>query len=316
VYSIDFEQLKIYWTDFWQSPKGKILSSILKYTLIAAVLGYLIYQLAGIGWAKVYTSLPVTPWFYVLFVILYFALPVSEQFIYRLSLNFSFWEGFKIFIKKKVLNADVMGYSGEALFYFWAKDTLKEDAGYILAVIKDNNIISSLTSTITAIVLLSIFLYVGEINIRQILDIGSFTVVLIVFIVLLIIGLLIYFRNYVISLDAETVLKIFGIHQARILLVYTLEIVQWMVVLPTVPLYVWFTFLSIRIIASRLPVSQDLLFVSISIEISQYVDVSNSSIAGIMLASTVLSKVMNLFLYLLLMVIERSKKYLRINGKI
>ena len=274
----------------------------MQYVFIAIVIGYLIYQLTEIGWRRVWESLPVTPWFYILFLFLYFALPVSEQFIYGTSLKFSFKKGLPVFIQKKIYNADVLGYSGEAYFFVWAKKNLEESSGYIFGVIKDNNIISSVTSTLVAAVLLSVFLYVSQLNLQQIIDVDRKYLYYGAAAVVLILASLIYFRHYIITMPSEMASKIFGIHLARLLFVYSVEIIQWMVVMPEVPLYIWFTYMSIKIISTRIPFlpSRDLLFIGASLEISKFLNISGAGIAGILLASNVLTKLMNLGLYSLL----------------
>jgi len=299
---LDFSALKNKWLAFWKTDFGKRLSKALQYVFIAGIVGYLLYQLTEIGWQRVWESLPVTPWFYVLFLFLYFALPVSEQFIYSTSLNFTFWQGLPVFIQKKIYNADVMGYSGEAYFFIWAKKHLEESDGYIFGVIKDNNIISSITSTLVAATLLSIFLYIGHISIQKLFNFDSTYFYIGAAAVVVILITLVYFRNSVISLPLETASKIFGIHLLRLLFVYSVEIIQWMIVMPEIPLYVWFTYMSIKIISTRIPLipSRDLLFIGASLEISNMLNVSGAGIAGILLASNVLTKLMNLGLYLFL----------------
>ncbi|PAU95675.1 hypothetical protein CK503_01025 [Aliifodinibius salipaludis] len=294
-----FSKLKKRWLSFWRTKTGKRISKTLQYVFIAIVIGYLIYQLTEIGWQRVWESLPVTPWFYVLFLFLYFALPVSEQFIYGTSLNFSFKKGLPVFIQKKIYNADVLGYSGEAYFFIWAKKNLKESSGYIFGVIKDNNIISSVTSTLVAAVLLSIFLYVSQLNLQQIIEVNREYFYYGAIAVVLILASLIYFRHYIITMSSGMASKIFGIHLARLLFVYSVEIIQWMVVMPEVPLYIWFTYMGIKIISTRIPFlpSRDLLFIGASLEISQFLNISGAGIAGILLASNVLTKLMNLGLY-------------------
>ncbi|MDX1639084.1 MAG: hypothetical protein R3281_14025, partial [Balneolaceae bacterium] len=197
---------------------------------MAAIVGYLLYQLTDIGWQRVWQSLPVTPWYYILFLFLYFALPVSEQFIYGTLLRFSFWQGFPVFIQKKIYNTDVLGYSGEAYLFIWARKHLDESSGYIFGVIKDNNIISSLCSTLVAVVLLSIFLYVGHVNLGELISINRTYLYIGLGTILFLLGTLVYFRNYVISMPFNTASRIFGIHLARLVFVYTVEIIQWMVV--------------------------------------------------------------------------------------
>jgi len=296
---LNFNDIKNKWIAFWKSPKGKLTGKWLRRAFMVSIIGFLVWQILQIGWQEVLKSLPTTPWFYLIFLILYFALPMSEQFIYRMSLNFGFWEGLKVFIQKKVLNLDVMGYTGEAYFYVWGKQHLKEDDKHIFNVIKDNNIISSFASTLLAIILLTIFISVSEVDFLEVIKVSQNVVIGVVIVAIIVIFLGIYFRKYIISMNRNMALKVFGIHVFRIIFVYTLEVLQWMVVLPLVPLHIWFVFLSARIISSRLPFipSQDLLFVSISLEMSKYMDVSGAGIAGIMIANNFLNKSMNLILY-------------------
>lgn len=291
--------IKQKWKIWQESPSGKLVAKVFRYALMAVIIGYLIYQIIEIGWQNILASLPTTPWFYLLFIVLYFSLPISEQFIYRLSLKFPFWAGFRVFIEKKILNADVLGYSGEAYLYMWGKKNLEEEDKYIFNVIKDNNIISSFASTLLAILLLTIFVYVGQVNFLDFFNISETVLIVVSALAILAIGLGIYFRHYIISMDRNTAIKVFSIHSLRIILVYSLKIVQWALVLPLVPLHVWFVFLSIRIIVSRLPFmpSADLLFVSMSLEASKYMDISGAGIAGIMMATNFLTKTMSFILY-------------------
>lgn len=266
---------------------------------MAGIIAFLVWQILHIGWQEVLKSLPTNPLFYLIFLLLYFALPISEQFIYRMSLNFGFWEGLKVFIQKKVLNADVLGYSGEAYFYVWGKKHLKEEHKYIFNVIKDNNIISSFASTLLAIILLTIFIRVSEVDFLEVIKVSKNVVIAVVLTAIIVIFLGVYFRKYIISMNRNMALKVFSIHVCRIIFVYSLEILQWMIVLPLIPLHIWFVFLSAKIIASRLPFipSQDLLFVSISLEMSKYMDISGAGIAGIMVANNFLTKIINFILY-------------------
>lgn len=307
---MNFKDIKEKWSSFWASPSGKVTAKVLRYVFMAFILGYLVYQIYEIGWVKVLRSLPTSPWYYLLFFILYFSLPISEQFIYRLSLKFSFWEGFKVFVEKKILNADVLGYSGEAYFYVWGKQNLEEDHKHIFNVIKDNNIISSFSSTLMAVLLLTIFIYIGQVNILDFIEISQNVVIGISVLAVIIIVLGIYFKDVLISMDRNTALMVFGIHTIRIVFVYALEVLQWIIIMPEVPLHVWSLFLAARIAASRIPFipSQDLLFVTISVAISSQLDVDTAGVFGLMVASTFLTKCLSFILYSYFVSTKKIKK--------
>lgn len=294
----NFQQTKQKWRTFWGSEGGKSTAKTLRYLLLAVIVGYLIYQLTAIGWREVWRNLPTHPLFYLLFFVMHFILPSTELFIYRLSLRLPFWEGFKVFTKKKVLNSDVLGYSGEAYLYVWCKKHLKENDKYIFNVIKDNNIISSFASTLMAIVLLTIFTYTGQVNLSEIIHINQNVVIGVVALAVVAIFVGIYFREYIISMRRGMALKIFGIHISRIALIYSLEVFQWMIVLPLVPLQVWLLFLSAKIISSRLPfIPQDPIFAVFSLELAKYLTVSGAAIAGIIIVNNFMTRSLNLILY-------------------
>lgn len=286
--------------DFFKTPKGKRIGKILRYVFLVSIISFLFYQVSQIGWSEIWASLPTTPWFYIIFLILYISLPMTEQYIYRQSLDFSFTDGLKVFIKKKILNQEIVGYSGEAYFYIWAKNNLNVSSKKLLSIIKDNTIISSIASTLTAFVLLGCFLGIVNVNVLDGSWFDKRTLIFGGIIIAILVSTLIVFRKKIISVNKVTARKMFLAHEARIIWVYTFEVLQWFSALPHIPIYIWFTFLSVRIISSRIPLlpNRDLLFLSASAGIAKYVEVDEAAMVSILLTTTVLTKIMNLVLFL------------------
>lgn len=204
------------------------------------------------------------------------------------------------FIIKRVYNKDVLGYSGELYFFVWAKKHLSLKDKDILFTIKDNNIISSVASTVVSVGLLSIFFFTGQVPIDEwftadqlVYWISGIVFALVLFIVLY------RFRNYVIHMSWRTAFSIFGIQMLRLLVVQVLNLLMFYVVMPETPMYVWFTYLSIEIILSRIPFlpNKDFIFVSLSISLAGNLDVSESAIAGLMLTRSVLGKILNFIFF-------------------
>ena len=131
---------------------------VFRYAIQAGIIGYLAYQLYDIGWEKLVNSLPAEPLFYLLYGLIYFSLPIAEIFIYKLKWPLKWKAALPIFIQKKVLNTDVVGYSGELYLYHWAKNNLPLQPKDIAKYIKDNNVLSSIASTFITIVLLYYFI--------------------------------------------------------------------------------------------------------------------------------------------------------------
>ncbi|MGK0388348.1 MAG: hypothetical protein ACI94Y_001076 [Maribacter sp.] len=294
-------------SSFKESKNGKIFAKVLKYAFHIGIFAFLIYQLTEIGWMNVLKALPITPWFYLLLLTHYFVLPISEQFIYRLSLNFSFWEGVKIFVKKKILNNDVYVYSGEAYFYWWAKQNLSESGRHIFNVIKDNNIISTIASTLMAVVLLVISAYVIQETNLDIISISWTTVKWVLISTALLLPVIIYLLRYLISMPPKVAAKIFGIHMFRFIATYGLEMLQWMVVIHEIPIEYWFVFLGSKIILNRLPIpSYDLAFIPVSIAISEQLDIDSARITALMIAIPAINRLINILFYSLLTFFEKD----------
>ena len=85
------------------------------------IVAYLLYELRDISWTEIGAALPTNPLFYLLFLVLYFLLPVAECFVYRITWTFEAWKSFPAFVKKRIYNNDILGYSGEVYFYTWAR---------------------------------------------------------------------------------------------------------------------------------------------------------------------------------------------------
>lgn len=279
---------------FFKTDRGK---SVLKWgqrLVNIAVLGWLVWQLSVIGWIKVWQSFPTQPLFYLLFVLLFFQLPLFEILIYRITWTFNAVKSVPIFLLKRVYNKDVLGYSGEVYFFVWAKNTLNIPGSEIFKIIKDNNIISSIASTLMSIGLLSLFLFTDQIKmIEWIAEQNRNYFIGGVLLVIIIIFLFVKFRHYVISMQQKTAYKIFGIQMVRLLLVQTINLLMYYVVFPDIPFYIWFTYIALEIILSRIPFlpNRDLIFAAMSIALASDLAISRESIAGIMIAKSVLNKI-------------------------
>jgi hypothetical protein len=287
------QSLKI-WSE---TTTGKTTSVWLRRLLLMLIVGYLFYQIYNIGFAEVLAALPRIPAFYLLFLLIYVLLPLSELLIYRTILPVPAKEGFLAFLRKKILNTDVIGYSGEAYLFVWMRDNVPVETKKVFQAIKDNTILSSIASTFTAIVLMTVFAMTGMVDFLSFISPRTATIVLGLLITILI-GLFL-FGNRLISMGKAAAFKIYSIHQIRLMFVYGLEVFNWSLVVPDVPWSIWFTFMAIKIIASRIPFlpSQDVLFVAVGIEFSKHLAVSTAAIGGVLLAGNIVSKVISLVFF-------------------
>ncbi|MEX0770885.1 MAG: hypothetical protein WD035_09140 [Balneolaceae bacterium] len=281
---------------YFSTSSGKRVLKWIQHLFLWGILFWLIYQLSLIGWLNVWKSLPKQFWFYFLFIIMYFQLPLFEVLIYRITWTFEALRSIPIFLIKRVYNKDVIGYSGEVYFYVWARSHLSLKDRDIFMTIKDNNIISSIASTIVAVGLLSLFFFTDQIVfIEWVIDHNRAYFFGGTLLVLTLLILFVSFRRFVITMTLDKAYKIFGIQMFRLIFLQCVNVLMYYVVLPDTPLYVWFSLISVEIILSRIPFlpNRDLIFVGMSIGLAEGLMVSQTDIAGIMVARAALGKLFN-----------------------
>ena len=307
---MNLNSIQTYWIDFFKSKRGKAIGKWLQRIFLIGMIAWLLSQLTKIGWLKVWHSLPTNPIFYILFLLIYMSLPITDMIIYRMKWVFNVKKYIHIFILKKVYNVDVMGYSGEFFFYFWARKNLNLKDGEIMKTIKDNNIISSIASTLIAFILLSTFLFTKQIRISDWFKHQNTVLIYggIIFLLIMVI-LAIRFRRVVISMPMKLAGIIFLIQCLRLLLGQTMQVTQWYLIMPKVPFYVWFTFVSIQIVMTRVPFlpNRDLIFLGASIKLTEMMHIPSAQIAAIILVNTVLGKLFNFSIFSMASIFKNSE---------
>lgn len=287
--------------EFAGSDRGELIGKIVSYIIQAGIIIYLIYELTQIGWANFWAALPTTPYFYLLFLVIYGALPVTEIFCYMQSWKIGFWESVPVYVKKRVYNKSFIGYSGEVVVFAWARRKELGDEKEIFKVVRDNNIVSSLSSTSVVFVLLLIFILSGQIAFLNHLtnQYSTFTIVSSIIIVLILAIVAYQNRKYFFSMPRRIAWTVFSFHTFRLIIINIVQVFIWHLVMPEVSLTIWFTFLSVQLMISRIPFlpSRDLFYIGASIEVSQVINFSSAGIAGLLIAQNVLDKILNVVLF-------------------
>lgn len=295
-----FRRIKTRFGEFRQTRTGKRVLRGATHLLQILIVSIILYQLTGIGWNNFFSSLPVHPLFYLLFLFIYFLLPVAETLAYKIIWDISFTRSFPAFIRKRIFNKDVMGYSGELVLMQWAVSNDKVSAKQALKDIRDMNIVSSAASTFIALGILALFIFTGKIRAMEYIFSQSTGDYLIGGLVFLLIILAAYrFRKYLFDMPFKPASRVFMIHAGRMLIMFVAQILQWHIILPDVELDVWFTFLSINIIISRIPLipSHELVATGTNIELAKVLEAPVAGIAGLFLVHNVLDKLLNLAFY-------------------
>lgn len=288
------------WAAFRDTGFGRGSIRAVRILFLPVVLAVLVWQVVDIGLTDVWSNLPTQPLFYVLFLVLYFFHIAVEMLVYRLTWRFPIVRSLPAFVKKRVYNRDVLGYSGEVYIGVWAQGTLGLPRRAVAETVRDNNILSSLASTLVALVLLSVFLSVGRISLRSL--VGDHLVLyaglaLVVPVVLAVLWS--RFRHLIFSMPRRQAAQVFFVQIGHFLIGRGIQILQWIVVLPAVSIGVWFTYAAVSILLSRIPFlpNQTLVFAGVGIEMTGLMDVPVAPIAGMLLVNGVLEKLLNLALF-------------------
>ncbi|PIC01488.1 hypothetical protein [Caulobacter sp. X] len=221
--------------------------------LVAAV----VLQLGG-ATSEILTAIrDLPPLVWPVLLLLYLVQPAFDYLIFR-----RLWDlppaGFKALLRKNVINEVVLGYSGEAFLYVWARRAAQVvEAPF--AAIKDANIISALLGNLLTLALAAISLAeLRNLDFAQRLGpaLWSGLIPMAISVVVLIFG------RQVFSLRLGQLAYVGAVNIGRLAAWTVLNIAVWRMALPEVPTGQWIVLLAIRCLISRIPLisNKDLVF--------------------------------------------------------
>ncbi len=225
---------------------ASLLSGAISIILLIAI----ILQLRTFGFAKAWEILPTSPLFWMAFAAYYVVLPTSEWMIYRRLWRIPV-DGFAALLRKLISNDLLLGYSGEAYFYTWARRRMNLVAAPFGAV-KDVSILSALAGNLMTLIMLAVaYPLVGSLgnnfnfDPQDVLKSAGF-------IILLSMSFFI-FRKRIFSLPRGDLNFIFGMHVVRILVALGLSVTLWHTGMPSVPLVLLVMLATLQLLVTRLP---------------------------------------------------------------
>lgn len=286
-------------------PAAQRLLSLL---LSAAIFLYLADAVAEIGWGEVLAVLPANPIFYLLVAASYLTTPIIEYVIFR-----RWWPlracSIAVFAKKRVLNEAVLGYSGDAYLYLWARKHLAaRDLGAgPLAAVKDVAITSALAGNLATLLMLALAFLLGKgTTVQEAFSGASMRPIVggFIFVISISLGILLFSRK-VLSLSAKENFQLFLLHCLRLCLASALLLLAWIMALPAVAVGTWVVLGAFRMVVTRLPFipNKELLFAAISVSLTGH---AAPQVAALMAAAGALHFAGHLLSYLCATLTERS----------
>lgn len=205
-------------------------------------------ELFGSGLHGLSRNLPSNPLFYLIFLAYYIGPPTFDYVIFRRLWNIPL-AGMAALHKKRISNEVLLGYSGEAYFYAWARQRTAMVAAPFGAV-KDVTILSAIAGNAVTLAVLAVALPLGINLLTPDQQKGAW--LSIAAIMALTLPFLIFSKR-VFSLPRCELWWVFGIHCLRIVTGSVLIALAWHFALPEVPVGIWLLMAAGRLLVWRLP---------------------------------------------------------------
>lgn len=281
-------------------PAAARALKLAQYALFAGVVAYLIYRLSQVGWMDVLAALPESPWFYIFFALRFLVLPVSEMALYEILWSTPLLRHFFVFVRKRVYNFAVVGYSGEAFFTLWARRRLNLSDKKIIVGVKDNALLSAFTSNSATVILIIALAATGGLSAGLNAFPGAGWLFALAFgtaaTLAVVVGL---FHRRLIAAPPAVLRRMMGVHTARVLLVIILHAAMYAAAIPGAPLLAWVTFIALQLVMSRIPFlpNQDIVYLTAALAMSSIVGAPEAAVAGMLVAEAGLSQIANAILF-------------------
>lgn len=226
------------------------------------ILAAVVWRLQQMDVGGIWSRIPTSPGFWLLFPFYYFALSIADWVIFR-----RLWHippaGIGALLRKRLSNDLLVGYSGELYFYTWARRRA-DISGAPFGAIKDVAILSAIAGNVVTLILFALaYPVLGRVDLGIQPHVALLAVIIIVGPSLLALTL----RGHLFSLPGAETRFVLKVHFVRLISVIALTILLWHFALPDVPLRWWMTLASLQILVSRLPLvpNKDVVFAGICI---------------------------------------------------
>jgi hypothetical protein len=234
--------------------------------LTLLMLGAVFVELRHLDVTGLAALVPVHPLFWAVFAVGYMVTPLSEWLIFR-----RLWDlpvgGLAALLRKRVSNELLLGYSGEAYFYAWARQHARLVAAPFGAI-KDVAILSALAgNAFTLVMVLIAAPFAGPLIATMHFPVSVRTFAASAAMLTLISFGIMLLRTSLFTLPRRDLVFITLVHGARIIAAALLTALMWHLLLPGVALIWWVVLSALRQLLSRLPFlpNKDVAFAAMAV---------------------------------------------------
>lgn len=265
--------------------------------IAAGLIGFIVWRLQSLGWARVWAALPTAPGFYLTGIVLFFLQPLADVAIFRRLWPAGGRPGLRVMLRKRFLNASVIDYSGEGYLFAFARTALPGQDRLVLHTIKDSNILSASASLLVLVVLVTALVALVPARIELPAS-ETMAFAVLIGLSVLPVGAYLAWPGKMTVVGSADLRFVFAVHLARAVGVNLLVVLMWWQGMTGVAPLALMELLALRLLASRLPFvgNKDLVFLGGSIGLGEALAVPQASLAAVVLAAMALELVLNLVL--------------------
>jgi len=280
---------------FVETDTGKKVLKYSTYAFNLILFAIISFQIYSVGIVDMVQNIPSNPIFYLIFLLLYILLPLSEFAIYKRFVPIGFLESQRVLHLKRVYNKFVVGYSGEVYLYNWLNKTYSNSNAF--SIIRDNNTLSLLASWIMVVGIIGYITLFGDNHLLILFSDEIYNYFIISGLVLVVFVILsLKIKDYIFSLNLSESLSVTSIHLSRNVASSLLQALQWYVIIPDVSLSVWFNFVAIQLVVSKIPFisNKELIFISLSMYVGGKMDIQLETFTILLVMNFVLDRLLGL----------------------
>lgn len=286
---------------FALNPGAQRAGKGIRLILLAGVIALIIMRIQTIGLTDILRHLPTSAAFYACFIAYYLTQPLGEYIIYRRLWGLKSIKFLAVFLRKRVYNFAVLAYSGEAFLFMWARSQEALSAQPVMSHVKDNVILSALSSNALTIIMVAFFLATGQMQrfFKIAPDIELYFAIAGALAIILVLTVL-RFRQSILSLSARDTIAVSTIHTIRLLINLALQTALWAIALPGVPLETWLVILTLQLALTRIPFlpNQDLVFLALVMSVTGFIEAPEGAVAGVFITLGALTQLGHLASYI------------------
>lgn len=279
----------------WNARWGRHVIAVLRWGIPILLIAWLGYSLTRLGWAQVWSSRPTGLGFYVVLLLQFYIQPYADLLIYRYLLRAGPALTITAMMRKRYVN-NMLDYSGEVYFFFWAHKALGLRKTALAHAVKDSNVLSASAGLVMVWLTLLAVLLSGGVRLPETVNTGIWSILLVGSLPIALGVALFAGGRKVTTLSRRDMMVTFGIHLTRAILNLGVDFVVWWLsgALPNAAACL--QFIALRVLVTRLPLvpNKDLLFVGVGIAAAGMLNVSAPKVAAVLVLMTAIGLVQNL----------------------